>query len=182
MSCGDAGGTAVSTLETKTNVAGVTSSEVFDFLANPNDRDYQRWWPGVHLELHMISRADGQHLGDVVLMHEYVGERRVRLRGIVVEAVSGKRLVWQLKAGIRLPVWLSLDLADTTDGAVITHRVRAGWAGWRRHLDPLLRLYLSKSFSAALDAHVRTELRLLGERLREARSMVSSRSRSSDAS
>jgi hypothetical protein len=107
-------------------------------------------------------------------MNEYVGARRVRLMGIVVEAVSGKRLVWQLKAGIRLPVWLSLEFADATDGVTITHRIRAGWTGWGRHLDPIFRLYFSRSFAAALDAHVRTEFRLLGERLRAAPATKSS--------
>lgn len=53
-------------------------------------------------------------------------------------------------------------------GVMITHRIRAGWAGWGRILDPLFRLYFSRSFAAALDTHVRTELRLFGERLRAA--------------
>ena len=81
------------TLETKTLVERLTGGEIFDFLVNPSDREYRRWWPGVHLELHTLSRANG-HVGDTVFMNEYVGARRVRLMGIVVEAVSGKRLVW----------------------------------------------------------------------------------------
>jgi hypothetical protein len=152
------------TLETRTRVEGLTGREVFDFLANPSDRAYQAWWPGIHLEFHTISRADG-HVGDVVLMNEYVGARRVRLAGIVVEAVEGKRLVWQLRAGVRLPAWVSLDLDDATGGVVVTHRTRVGWSGLGRRLDPLLRLYFSRSFAAALDAHVRTEFRLLRDRL-----------------
>lgn len=155
------------TLETKTFEEGLTGREVFDFLANPSDRAYRAWWPGVHLELHPLSRADG-HVGDVVLMDEYVGSRRLRLKAIVVEAAPGKRLVWRFKAGIRLPVWLSLDFADATDGVTIVHRIRAGWTGWARLLDPVFRLYLSRSFAAALDAHVRTEFRLLRERLHPA--------------
>jgi hypothetical protein len=115
--------------------------------------------------MYTVSRKN-RHVGDVVFMDEYVGARRVRLTGVVVDAAPGKRLVWQLKAGIRLPVWLSLDFADGAAGVTVTHRTRAGWAGWGRLFDPLFRLYFSRSFAAALDAHILTEFRLLGERLR----------------
>lgn len=155
------------TLETKTRVEGLTGRDIFEFLANPTDRAYQAWWPGVHLQLHTLSQREG-HVGDVVLMDEYVGSRRVRLKGVVVEAVPGLRLVWQLKAGVRLPVWVSLDFSDGADGVEITHRIRAGFARGARALDPLLRLYFSRSFAGAMDAHVRTEFRLLGDRLRTA--------------
>lgn len=155
------------TLETKTWVKGLTGRAIFDFLANPTDREYQHWWPGVHLQFHTVSRANG-HVGDVVFMNEYVGARRVRLSGIVVEATAGKRLVWQFKAGIRLPVWLSLDLADAAGGVTITHCIRAGWSGWGRLFDPLFRLYFSRRFAAAMDAHVHTEFRLFRDRLRPA--------------
>jgi uncharacterized protein YndB with AHSA1/START domain len=155
------------TVETRTSIEGLTGREVFDFLANPSDREYQRWWPGVHLAFHTLSRADG-HVGDVVFMDEYVGARRVRLAGVVVEAEPGKRLVWQFKAGIRLPVWLSLDLTDAGDRVSITHRIRAGWSGFGRVLDPLLRLYFTRGFAAAMDEHVRTEFQRLRERLHPA--------------
>lgn len=156
------------TFETKTLVDGITGREIFDFLANPNDREYQLWWPGVHLQLHTVSRADG-YVGDVIFMDEYVGARRLRLTATVLEADPGKRLLYQLfKAGIRLPAWLEIDFADEAGGVMVTHRVRAGWEGWGRRFDPLLRLYFSPTFVAALDAHVRTEFPLLRERLHPA--------------
>lgn len=157
------------TLETRTSLEGLTAREVFDFLANPSDRDYQRWWPGVHLAFHTLARGDG-HVGDVVRMDEYIGARRVRLAGVVVAATPGRRLAWQLQAGIRLPVWVSLDLADTGDGVAITHRLRAGWAGPGRVVDPLLRLYFSRGFAAAMDDHVRAEFQRLRELLHPAAS------------
>jgi len=78
-------------------------------------------------------------------------------------------------------VWLSLDFADVTDGVMISHRIRAGWAGWGRLVDPFFRLYFSRSFAAALDAHVREEFRLLGERLRPGRAKNGSSAFGGDA-
>lgn len=152
-------------LETKTLVEGLTGREIFEFLAEPDDRGYQQWWPGVHLRLHIVSRGIG-HVGDVLYMDEYVGSRRVRLSAVVVEAVPGERLVWRLKAGVRLPVWLSLEFVDGAAGVTVTHRIRAGWAGRGRIFDPILRLYFSRRFAAAMDAHVRAEFRRLRDRLR----------------
>ncbi len=172
------------TLETETFVDGIQGREIFDFLANPSDRAYQRWWPGVHLEFHMLSRdtsAPDGHVGDVVLMDEHVGARRVRLAGVVVEADPGKRLSWQLRAGIQLPVWVSLDLADSAHGVRITHRIRAGWAGRGRLFDPVLRLYFSDRFAAAMDAHVHTEFGLLRDRLRAEPRTKGSRASGADA-
>lgn len=151
-------------LETKTLVEGLTGHEIFAFLAEPGDREYQKWWPGVHLRFHIVTRGVG-HVGDVLHMDEYVGTRRVRLSAVVVAAVPGERLVWQLIAGVRLPVWLSLELVDGAAGVTVTHRIRAGWAGRGRIFDPILRLYFSRRFAAAMDEHVRTEFRRLRDRL-----------------
>ena len=38
----------------------------------------------------------GNHVGDVVLMDEYVGSRHVRMVGEVIEAVPGEKIVWRL--------------------------------------------------------------------------------------
>lgn len=155
-------------LETKTLVEGLTGPEIFEFLVEPSDHEYQQWWPGVHLRFHLVSRGVSGHVGDVLRMDEYVGSRRVRLSAVVVEAVPGERLVWQLKAAVRLPVWLSLEFVDGAAGVTVTHRIRAGWAGRGRIFDPLLRLYFSRRFAAAMDAHVHTEFRRLRERLHPA--------------
>lgn len=36
------------TLKTVVKLKGVTSKEVYDFMLNLNDADYQRWWKGTH--------------------------------------------------------------------------------------------------------------------------------------
>ena len=153
------------TLQTKLRVDGISGREIFDFLAEPDDQSYQEWWPGTHLHLHLLERHEG-HVGDVIYMDEYVGKRRVRMVGVVREAVPGKRLVWQFKKVVRLPAQLTLDLADDDGGVAITHTIEAGLKGAGRVLDPLLRLYFSRSFAAAMDDHARTEFPLLRAKLK----------------
>lgn len=161
-------------LQTKLDVDGITGKEIFDFLANPNDHAYQQWWPGTHLQLHPLKRTE-DHVGDVIYMDEYIGERRLRMEGIVVEAVPEHRLVWQLRKLITLPVRLSLDLTDDESGVAITHTIEAGIKGPGTLLDPLIRLYFSRGFAAALDEHVKTEFPLLRDRLPQMKPELSDR-------
>jgi hypothetical protein len=156
------------TFQTKIQVDEITATEIFDFLANPDDESYRAWWPGTHLELHTVKLGD-QHVGDVVHMDEYIGKRRLRMSGVVTEAIPGRKLDWQLKKGIKLPARLSLELEDREGGAEITHSVRAGFRGFGRVLDPALRLVLSQGFARDLDDHVRTEFPLLRDLLRKRR-------------
>jgi hypothetical protein len=161
----------VLTLETDLTVKGLTGREITDFLLDPHDHHYQDWWPGTHLAFHRTKAGPGtEHLGDLVLMDEYVGSRRLRMVGEVVEAISGERIVWQMRPwGLRLPVRVTLTLQ--TDGADVRvrHVISAGWAGRARALDGLWRLYFSPSFAAAMDRHVRTEFPLLRDLLHPGR-------------
>ena len=34
------------TLQTKIQVDRITATEIFDFLADPDDESYRAWWPG----------------------------------------------------------------------------------------------------------------------------------------
>lgn len=152
------------TIESAVFVGGITGRQITDYLLDPTDERYRRWWPGTHLQFHTLGRG-AEHVGDVVVMDEYIGTRRVRMTGVVVQAVPGTRLVWQLKRGIRLPVWLTLELTDRDGGVGVRHTIRAGYGGAGRMLDPLLRLFFSRSFAAAMDQHVRIEFPLLRDRL-----------------
>jgi hypothetical protein len=152
-------------IESSVLVDAVTGSEITEFLLNPTDDRYQAWWPGTHLQFHVVA-ATPEHLGETVWMDEFVGSRRLRMTGIVVEVEPGRRIVWQLKRWIRLPAWLRLELADQADGCLVRHTVQVGYRGLARVLDPILRLYVSRRFAAELDEHVRTEFPKLGGRLR----------------
>ena len=154
------------TLQTSVDVDGITAAEIFDFLADPDDESYQAWWPGTHLQLHVLERGL-DHVGDVIYMDEYVGMRRLRMTALVTDAIRARKLAWQLKKGILLPAWLSLELEDRDGGVKITHTTRAGLRGVGRILDPLLNLLFSKRFARELDEHVRTEFPRLRDLLRQ---------------
>ena len=154
------------TLQTKLRVDGIGAAEIFDFLAGPNDRAYQAWWPGTHLHLHP-TMGSGSGVGDEIYMDEYIGTRRVRMTAIVLEAMRPRRLVWQLKRFVKLPA--RLELADSDGGVEVTHTIRAGFGGAGRIMDPLLRLYFSRTFAEAMDQHARTEFPMLRDRRDEIR-------------
>ena len=152
-------------IESKIFVEGLSGEEIFDFLLNATDESYRSWWPGTHLHLHALERHEG-HIGDVFYMDEYGGERRLRMRGVVVEAERGVRLVWRFKSlGVFLPACLVLETEDLAGGVAIRHRIQAGFDGPGRILDPLLGLYFSERFAAAMDEHSRTEFPMLRDLL-----------------
>ena len=156
------------TIESRFFVARLSGREVTDFLLDCTDDRHRQWWPGTHLELHALARGR-DHVGDVVQMDEYVGKRRVRMLAVVVQAVPGKKTVWQLRKGVRLPVWLTLELADRDGGVDLRHTITAGFRALGRILDPLLRLYFSAQFAATMDRHARTEFAPLRDHLAQTR-------------
>ena len=154
-------------LESWLTVDGLSGREVTKFLTEPDDDRYRAWWPGVHLAFHLVRRgATASRLGDVVLMDELIGSRRVRATGEVVEAIPGEVLVWQMLLwAVRLPVRVSLTFRTLGSSVRVHHLIEAGWRGPARVLDPLWRLYFSSSFADAMDWHVYTEFLLLRDLL-----------------
>lgn len=155
-------------LTSEMTVPGLTGTEVTSFLLEPDDARYQQWWPGTHLQFHVVRRGPrGDHVGDVVLMDEYVGTRRVRMNAEVVGVVPGEWIEWRLRARrLRLPVRVTLALADDTEAVRLRHTITAGWRGAAAVLDPVWRLVFSRSFATAMDEHARTEFRLLRDVIR----------------
>jgi uncharacterized protein YndB with AHSA1/START domain len=151
-------------LETTVHVSGARARDVFAFMLSPSDEQYQKWWPATHLQFHELEHRPG-YLGSSVYMDEFVGGRRLRMSGIVTEVLPDRRIVWTLRAPLHLPARVSLDLIDGNSGVTVTHTTQAGFTGVGALLDPILRLYFSRSFSRDLDAHVQTEFTRLGELL-----------------
>ena len=155
-------------LETQMVVEGLTGRQITDFLLTGGDDRYQAWWPGTHVQFHVLehgTRAD--HVGDVVLMDELIGTRRVRMAAEVIEVVPGEKVEWQLQIRRhRVPARLTLQLRTLDHGVELRHTITAGWSGLGRILDPLWRLYFTRSFARALDRHVHVEFPLLRELLR----------------
>ena len=152
------------TIETQTHVNGIHGAAILNFLLHCTDSQYQAWWPGTHLAFHTLTRRPGD-VGNRVYMDEFIGQRRVKLHGVLTAVAPGRKIVWQMVQIIRLPVWLTLQTADDGRGVTLTHTVCAGFAGPGRVLDPLFRLYFSDKFRRALDAHVKTEFARLRDLL-----------------
>lgn len=154
-------------LESEMTLTGVHGREITDFMVDCDDDRYQAWWPGTHRAFHVVERAPaGDHVGDLVWMDERVGPRHLRMTAEVVEVVPGERVAWQLRPHrLRLPVRVTLTLCEHGRGLRLRHTTTAGWAGWRRVLDPVWRLYFTPEFAIAMDMHARTEFSRLRDLL-----------------
>ena len=156
-------------VEVKVNNA---KAELFyDFMINPSTKRYRAWWPGEHLDFHIVKPGDADHLGDVVYMDEYLGGPsgpRLRFRGIVIAIDRPKEITWQmLKFGLRLPAFVTICMHDIPGGIVVKHELRIGYSGIGTILDPLIRLYFNKSFQNALETHCKIEWPKLAEYLED---------------
>ncbi len=153
------------TIQTKVRMANITGAEMVDFMLHCTDREYQAWWPGTHLEFHTIKRYPND-VGNLVYMDEFVGKKRVKMLAIVTEVIPGRKIVWQMKKIMRLPVWLSLEFVDDAQGILLTHSLQAGYTGIGKMLDPIWRLYFTNEFRRAMDEHATIEFPKLGDMLR----------------
>ena len=157
---------------TTVEVTGLSSKDVYEFLLNCTDTQYQRWWPGTHLVFHTLKRTP-TNIGNLVYMDEYVGDFRLKFYGVVKEVIPHRSIIWQMKKfGVVLPAWLNLNLSDTATGVIIIHTVSAGFHGIGRFLDVLLRFYLSSKFEKQMAAHAHTEFNKLRDLLRESEMIV----------
>lgn len=149
------------TLQTTVFVPGVQGRDILEFLERCDDADYQQWWPGTHLQFHAVRRAPGT-VGSTFLMDEWIGARRLRMKGVVTRYEPGRHFAARLKKGVPLPARLEIDTDDEADGVVLTHTLRAGFHGVGRALDPLLRLVFDEKFQRDMDAHAKAEFTRLG--------------------
>jgi len=155
-------------------VPGATAKQFYEFETNPNDEQYQAWWPGEHLQFHITKRGDKKHIGDEVFFDEYLGKgRRLKFRAIVVVAEYPNKIVWQMKAaGLRLPAFLELSFQDSPDGLLLCHELRIGFDGIGKIIDPFIRVYFTKSFQTALEEHCHVEWPMLAEYLKTEESLA----------
>ena len=149
-------------LRTKVVVKNVTGKSITDFMLNCTDEAYQRWWKGMHFAFHTIKRLPGD-IGNIVYFDELVGTKRLKFTAKVIEIIPGRKLVWQMTQGVKLPGWLILEFSDTLDGLEILHTLKIGYQGLGRIFDPLIRLFLSNDFEKALAQHAQIEFTKLAE-------------------
>jgi len=148
-------------------VPNATAKQFYDFMINPCDQRYSEWWPGEHLQFHIVKHGSDNHLGDVVFMDEYLGEnRRLTFSAVVVTANRPNKIKWQMKkAKLRLPAVVEFELNDSDEGVKLRHELRIGYSGIGKVFDLFIRLYFNKSFRRALEEHCRIEWFKLAEYL-----------------
>ena len=140
-------------------VPNATAEQFYDFMINPCDQRYSEWWQGEHLQFHIVKRGDENHLSDIVFMDEYLGkDRRLTFFAVVVTASRPNIIEWQMmKARLRLPAVVKLELYDSDKGIRLKHELRIGYPGIGKLLDPFIKFYFNKSFRKALEAHCKIE-------------------------
>lgn len=151
-------------MQSLVNISGISGKDVFDFMLDCSDEDYQKWWPGVHLAFHTKKYRPGNQ-GNLVYFDEYIGKHRFSFHGILEEIVPDKKLVWRMLKLIKLPCWLSLDLEDTELGVRITHSLTVGFNNWGLGLDPFIKIFFSKQFKRELEEHAKIEFNKLAKML-----------------
>lgn len=149
-------------MKAEVTVDGVSGGQITEFMLNCEDRAYRDWWHGTHLAMHTIKRFP-DNLGNLVFFDEYVGNRRLRFKAVVVEYIPAKKVVWQMVKGIRLPASVTLECRENHDRLLISHTLRAGLPGIGRVLDPVLRLYLNRNFEKDLGEHAHFEFTRLAK-------------------
>jgi len=150
-------------------VPNATAEQFYDFMINPCDERYSGWWQGEHLQFHIVKHGNENHLGDVVFMDEYLGkDRHLTFHAVLITAKNPNKIEWQMmKAKLRLPAVVELELNDSDEGVKLKHELRIGYSGIGSLLDPFIKLYFNISFQRALDEHCKIEWFKLAEYLVE---------------
>ncbi|MFZ5568810.1 MAG: hypothetical protein ACOZF0_00285 [Thermodesulfobacteriota bacterium] len=152
------------TLKTIVKVKGITSKDIYDFMLNCTDADYQRWWAGTHLVCHTVKHYPGD-IGNIIYADEFVGKYRVKGHAVITRLVPYSEMVYQIKKLIKLPAWFTMIFEEVDDGLNIVHIVEVGFHGIGRIIDPIIRFFLNDDFESALNAHAHEEFPKLAKML-----------------
>ena len=151
-------------IRSNVHVPAICGARIIDFMLNCADSEYQKWWEGTHFQFHTIKR-NPDNFGNLVYLDEFIGSRRLRTKAIVRDIIPDTMITWQAKMIFKLPVRIILEVSNDRNGTNISHVIKAGFLNMGRLLDPIFRLYLSKTFQSYMDEHVKIEFPLLGKML-----------------
>ena len=151
-------------LKTNVKVKGITTKDIYDFMLNCTDEDYQKWWKGTHLQFHTVKRYP-ENLGNLIYVDEFVGKYRVKGYAVITKLVPYSEMMWQIKMKIKIPAWFIMKFNELSDGIEILHIISAGFNGVGRIFDPLIRLILNEDFDREVIKHAHEEFPKLAEML-----------------
>lgn len=153
------------TIKTEILLHDVSAEQITDFMINCSDAMYQQWWPGTHIAFHKLTDYPSQ-VGNIVYFDEYIGKTRLQFKGVVKQYLEGGEICWQMKKGVKLPAWLSLNLEDHNNGIKLTHKLSLGYKGIGRLFDPLIMLFMPSNFEYELNEHAQIEFIKLSQILK----------------
>jgi hypothetical protein len=139
--------------------------QFFDFMVNPSPETYARWLPGEHHKFHVVKRNKNTPVGDLIYFDQHIGTKyRLKFYATIRIADNPKHILFQMrKFGIDLPGYLDLKFCDTADGLILIETIRIGFNGFGKLVDPVIRLFFSKSFFSEMNNHHKREWVSLAE-------------------
>lgn len=144
------------TLQTIQYVPGLSAAKAYEFLLDFETADYQAWWPGTHLSAKPLRRVPG-HIGNRTLVDQRIGPYRLKMIEETTHLVPDRKISLRVRGIGGLPVRMSYEFAEDADGVTVVYTTTAGFSGLLRVLNPLFRVYFTRSFAAALDEHLKEE-------------------------
>lgn len=137
----------------------------FDFMINPPPEVYKRWLPEEHHEFYVVKRSHETPIGDLIFFDQHIGEKhRLTFYAITRNAVKPKHILFQMRRfGINLPGYLQLDFNDTAEGLALTETIRIGFNRFGSIIDPIIKLFFSKSFFNEMNGHHKREWACLAD-------------------
>lgn len=143
----------------KSKLPKTEAAKFYDFMINPPPEIYKRWLPDEHHEFHIVKHSARTPIGDLVFFDQHIGKKhRLRFYATIRVAEKPKHILYQMRRfGIDLPGYLELELCDTADGLVLTETIHIGYNDFGKLLDPVIRLFFSKSFFKEMNEHHKRE-------------------------
>jgi len=151
----------------KSELPNAKAEKFYDFMIEPTDEAYSNWLPE-HYQYHIVKRGKQTPIGDLVYFDQNISPKH-RLKSYAITKVANRpnQIIVQIRMfGINLPAYMELQFTDTANGILLKEELQVGYNGIGKILDPIIRLFINKSFLGALDAHHKKEWARLAEILK----------------
>jgi predicted transport protein len=148
-------------------VNNASAEQFYDFMINPNDKNYNEWWAEEHIQFHITKKGDKNHLGDNVYFDEYLGKKRkLKFHAVVIVADRPNKIIWQMKiASLKSPFFVKFELTEKLNKVIVKHELMLGYEGIGSICDSFIGLVFNKEFRADLEKHCNIEWQKLAEYL-----------------
>lgn len=157
-------------MHTTNTVKELSAKVTQEFLMNCNDEMYQKSWPGVHIQKHLIKRGGNDHIGDVVYAFEHVGKFTIEVKMKVIKYIPEKLLEFRVfmgKIGSLVPIFLLVETEDCPEGVHLSNKFLIGWNGIGKAFDSIIGIFFPKELRDAMKEHTIIEWPLIAASLKK---------------